>query len=288
MECRHTKLKARGFFIMNSHCFNVDLAIEIGLQEALLLQHFTYWFEQNVGDENYIKDNLVWCYSSNKNMRDVFPYLSERNIRTAIDSLITQGYIIKGDYNVNPFIKTKWYAMTELGIDKMGKTDVYNRFVKTHNRDGEMTNHNNSNKEKYIKENISKDISEKGDTEPLNTEEESRAMPLPPSSARPLPLKYPYTSQEFMEWWDKLIHIKKWKGKDAGQLQFSLNKLSKISEKDAIECIKASYENGWQGLFTDKYKAKVAPTTTTPKTKKAIWEDMGFNSYEEYKNTILK
>jgi len=99
-----------------SHHFNVKLATLIGLNEAILLNHFWYWNERNEDLENRLKDPnhpYPWTYNSGESMHRIFPYLSIREIRTAIKNLVDNGWLITGNFNKAAFDKTKWYSITE-------------------------------------------------------------------------------------------------------------------------------------------------------------------------------
>lgn len=75
------------------------------------------------------------------------------------------------------------------------------------------------------------------------------------------PLRMPFDSLSFLEWWNALCSQPKWKKKTQTALQLSLNKLytySKGNEKEAIVIIKETIANGYQGIFPLKtYKADV-------------------------------
>ena len=83
----------------NTHSFSVELATTLGLEKTLILQHFFYWHQANADNENMYKDNAVWFFTSRKNIMGVFPYLTERKIRSAIDELVDSGYVRKGNYS---------------------------------------------------------------------------------------------------------------------------------------------------------------------------------------------
>ena len=61
-------------------------------------------------------------------------------------------------------------------------------------------------------------------------------------------LNYPFSSEKFMNLWDKLKNTKKWMKKENGSLQMSLNKLGKFDEEFAIELIESAIEGEYQGV----------------------------------------
>lgn len=100
----------------NSHCFSVILATKVGLECAIILQHFYTWHRGNKDNPDMNKDKRVWFFLSRKSILEVFPYLTDRKIRNSIESLIASGYVVKGNYNKDSFKKANWYSMTDKAI----------------------------------------------------------------------------------------------------------------------------------------------------------------------------
>ena len=100
-----------------SHSFSVELAAKIGLEETLVLQHFYFWHEHNASIKSMNMDGLVWCYASVSRINEVFPYLTPKTIRNAIQRLVDGGYIAKGNKGegAKKMDRTSWYALTEAG-----------------------------------------------------------------------------------------------------------------------------------------------------------------------------
>lgn len=97
------------------HLFEVEIAVNYGVNAAILLENFGYWIKQNeANDINYF-DGTYWTYNSRRAFRELFPYLSERQINTAIQKLIDNGLIITGNYNKSAYDRTLWYALTPKG-----------------------------------------------------------------------------------------------------------------------------------------------------------------------------
>lgn len=97
------------------HKFDVDIAVEYGMAAAVLLDHIHFWLIKNkVNGRNYF-DGFYWTYNSRKAFTEIFPYLSERQIKTAMDKLIADDIIKVGRYNTEPWDRTMWYALTEKG-----------------------------------------------------------------------------------------------------------------------------------------------------------------------------
>ena len=117
----------------NTHSFSVDLAKEIGLAEALLLQHFYFWYQHARNLPDMCREGRVWFFRSVKEMREVFPYLSDANIRTAIQHLIDRGLVVKGDFSSASMYKATWYSLNDSAIQEFDTTQSQNPFIESRN-----------------------------------------------------------------------------------------------------------------------------------------------------------
>ena len=93
-----------------------ELAKEIGVLEAIILVQFRYWIERNIANEQNYHDGNWWTYNSMVAFQRMFPFASEKSIRNALKHLEEKGLIITGNYNKLQYDRTKWYALTPLGI----------------------------------------------------------------------------------------------------------------------------------------------------------------------------
>ena len=130
--------------------FDSEVATKYGLREAILFQSICYWITRNKANEIAFYDGRYWTFNSVSAWSELYPFLTEKQIRSTLDSLISQGLLIKGNYNKNPFDKTAWYSLTDLGESICLQKD--NRFA----LEGKPIPSNNckeiniSNKEKEI------------------------------------------------------------------------------------------------------------------------------------------
>ena len=98
------------------HHFDVELAKEYGILEAILLDNFCFWTSKNVANGVHIHDGHVWTYNSVKAFSEMMPYASPKQIRSALSHLETEGLIITGNFNKSPYDRTKWYALTDKAL----------------------------------------------------------------------------------------------------------------------------------------------------------------------------
>lgn len=97
------------------HSFDIDIAAEYGIECAILLKNIYYWVEKNRANEKHFHDGNFWTYNSIKAFSELFPYISEKKVRTALKKLESNGLIITGNYNKLAYDRTTWYAITEKG-----------------------------------------------------------------------------------------------------------------------------------------------------------------------------
>lgn len=97
------------------HFFDPQIAVKYGVNAAILLQNIAYWCEHNEANEKNYNDGLYWTYNSTKAFRELFPYMSDWQVRKAISALVDDGLIVTGNYNQSTYDRTLWYAITEKG-----------------------------------------------------------------------------------------------------------------------------------------------------------------------------
>lgn len=97
------------------HHFHVAAAVEVGINAAILLDQFDYWITKNRANNRHYYDGRYWTYNSTKAFAQMYPYLSTKAIRTALNRLENGGYIVVGDYNEDRMVRPKWYSITDKG-----------------------------------------------------------------------------------------------------------------------------------------------------------------------------
>ena len=113
------------------HFFDTEIAQQYGVNAAILLQNIAYWCELNEANDINYYDGTYWTFNSRKALTIIFPYMSERQIGTAIQKLIDEGLVITGNYNKMPYDRTLWYALSKKGKSIMQKCKM---------EDAEMSN----------------------------------------------------------------------------------------------------------------------------------------------------
>ena len=101
------------------HYFNIDIASDFGIEEAIVLHSIFFWLSKNASNNKHFYDGLYWLYNSKKAFVELFPYMNETKIFRVLKKLEEEGIIEKGNYSKDKWDKTNWYALTKKGIDYM-------------------------------------------------------------------------------------------------------------------------------------------------------------------------
>jgi hypothetical protein len=110
---------------MNYH-FDIQEAKKYGVNEAIMINNFRFWIMKNYANNKNRYEGRTWTYNSKKALRVLFPFWTERQIRTILESLINQGVLIKGNFNEDKMDKTLWYAFNNesfLGVEMSNALD---------------------------------------------------------------------------------------------------------------------------------------------------------------------
>lgn len=97
------------------HMFDTEIATRYGVNAAVLFQNIAFWCNHSRANGTNYHDGLYWTYNSVKAFQELFPYLGKSQISSALQKLLDEGLIVKGNYNKVAYDRTAWYAVTELG-----------------------------------------------------------------------------------------------------------------------------------------------------------------------------
>lgn len=97
------------------HYFDIELAKKVGINAAILLENIAFWVRENEANRRNYHDGKYWTYNTKHALHEQFPYMSEKQISTALQKLIDAGYIVKGHYCEDARDRTLWYSLTDEG-----------------------------------------------------------------------------------------------------------------------------------------------------------------------------
>lgn len=98
------------------HSFDVDIATDYGIPEAIFLCNIYFWVKQNTLNKHNYFEGRYWTYNSLSAYTGLFPYMSKSTIQRAIKHLKDEGLILAGNFNNDRFNHTNYYTLTEKGL----------------------------------------------------------------------------------------------------------------------------------------------------------------------------
>lgn len=101
----------------DEHSFNVEVAKVVGVNAAILIKSIRWWCLKNKANEKHYHDGLYWTYNTIGAFCELYPYLGKSAISRALKKLEDGGYIRTGNFNKTPYDRTRWYAITQDGIE---------------------------------------------------------------------------------------------------------------------------------------------------------------------------
>lgn len=113
------------------HMFDVDIATAFGVNAAIIFENLGFWVEYNRANRTNFRDGKYWTFNSRKALRELFPYMGEKQLRSATSALIDAGLVETGNFNDNPYDRTLWYTLSDKG---------YSTWQKDKSTFGEKTN----------------------------------------------------------------------------------------------------------------------------------------------------
>ena len=93
--------------------FHPDLALKIGLNEAIFLQQLHYWLQRK--PKQY--DNRGWVYNSYISWKEQMDFWSVDTIKRIVNNLVESGIVITDNFNTYKFDKTLWYSIDYEKLD---------------------------------------------------------------------------------------------------------------------------------------------------------------------------
>jgi hypothetical protein len=94
-----------------THQFDTEHAEKYGVIPAIILQNIIWWIAKNKANEKHFHDGRYWTYNSVRAMCELFPYLTPKQIRSAIECLRDEGILITGNFSENRSDRSTWYAL---------------------------------------------------------------------------------------------------------------------------------------------------------------------------------
>lgn len=102
---------------MAIHSYNVEIAIEYGIEEAILIQHFAHWIGEHAANGINLQEGRFWSYDKTDALYAILPeFKNKKKIEYFINKLVDKDILIKGNFNKVKFDRTLWYTFTDNGL----------------------------------------------------------------------------------------------------------------------------------------------------------------------------
>jgi len=116
-----------------NHSFNVEIAKQYGINEAIMLENLCFWVAKNKANNRHLYDGEYWTYNSQKAFTELFPYWNRNQIQRILSKLEVEGLIKKGNYNKAAYDRTLWYTLTEKSYKLFNINIVQNQTIENIN-----------------------------------------------------------------------------------------------------------------------------------------------------------
>lgn len=104
------------------HYFDVDIATEYGIEEAIVIQNFAFWISKSAANNTNLHEGRYWTYTTIAGISSLFPEI--KKARYIVDELVGNGILLKGNFNKTPMDKTCWYAFTDKGLELISRYNI--------------------------------------------------------------------------------------------------------------------------------------------------------------------
>ncbi|QYN56395.1 hypothetical protein GYM69_04285 [Lactobacillus panisapium] len=157
-------MKASWLYSKHPILVDTDLAVVIGLKEAVVAQQLNYWLHSKSAK---IINGRRWIYNTyEKWQKDSFPFFTIATIRRTFTSLEKQKIILTGNFNKAGFDKTKWYSIDEERLDElMSRRCAQNEQTMCSKRADGTAQNEQTNTRYYTETTTDKDIYSSASTE---------------------------------------------------------------------------------------------------------------------------
>jgi len=106
-------------FDKEPRCFNEDLAVLIGLEEAIVLQQIHYWLEINRKANKNFREGRYWTYNTQNDWLKDFKWMKLTTLKRVLAHLEKIGVVIAKKFNAGKWDHTKWYSIEYEMVKKL-------------------------------------------------------------------------------------------------------------------------------------------------------------------------
>lgn len=93
--------------------FCLEEALAYGDHAAQVLYLIRGWIRHNHANGTHRINGRTWTYNSVRAWSDILPHLTPKQVRTALDTLVEDGVLLKDYHNQSKMNRTLWYAFAD-------------------------------------------------------------------------------------------------------------------------------------------------------------------------------
>jgi hypothetical protein len=275
------------------YSFDIDFAKKYGVDEAIMIKSFQYWIRLNKANKSNFYDGHYWTYNTISALSELFPFWSEKQVRTILQNLLKLNILIKGNYNKFGFDRTIWYAFEneaeflqinnskkakatsqigksilpngqmELTKQENGTSQMVNTIPITNSITNSITNTDKEKSDFSFSENSEQLISLNDKKQTLDIlpavvyqktkKVKEKATQIYPTNFSPAMIR---AVQNFIEYRKEIKKpFKSEKSQQTKVNQWS-DQIEAYGEAIVLDSIESAIANGWQGTFIDMKKVE--------------------------------
>lgn len=95
------------------HSFDIKIASEFSVVEAIIIHHFQYWINFNRQICRNLHEGRFWSFQTLDEICAHFPYFQRGQVERIINKLVESGVLLKGNFNKKKYDRTVWYAFKD-------------------------------------------------------------------------------------------------------------------------------------------------------------------------------
>lgn len=98
---------------MDMVCGKMQLAVEYGVDVAIMLHNMVYWTEKNIANDKNYRNGRYWTYNSMDALSRIYPLWSRDQIKRILRKCCDAGLLYVDELNDDRRDRTKWYSPSD-------------------------------------------------------------------------------------------------------------------------------------------------------------------------------
>ena len=257
--------------------FDTEVAKEIGLNEAILLNYFTYWTLANQKNGKFIVDGIAYVKVTYPELEKIFCHWGVCTIKRAIYSLQSSGYIEIHHFG-SGIDKTNWYRATDKAVELLHMDSVLNEST-SYQSDTSIV----SNRHHPSYQNDTSIVSKTQNLQSNKKETKERVKKDTRAHVRAKASEvFANPSPELTEAWDAFVDMRcqmrePFTAYAVRQNVANLERLSQGDQAKMAAILNQSVANGWKGVFPlpeDKARARQRQSRPQQPSAEDIYDEV--------------